>query len=266
MEFLITILGARGSVPISGAAYSRYGGATTCVLVEVGDDCVLLDAGSGLMALPERAMARPSLPLLLTHPHVDHLLGLPLCPYSLKKGARIDVYAASHGGLDAHKQISSLMSPPLWPVGPEALPAEFHFHDLPQTLQLGGLTVRSIEGNHPGGVSLLRLEADGKSFVFATDCTLDDDLQSRLRDFSQGCDLLMCDGQYSGAEWKYRADFGHSCWCHTARFAQNCGIGRLRVIHHDPLRTDAEIDEAAEALRQIDPNYDFAKEGECIRL
>ena len=88
METAITILGARGSVPVSGSAFSRYGGATICVLARFGADYIVLDAGTGLMALPEDALAQPALPLLLTHAHADHLVGLPLCPYAMKKDAR----------------------------------------------------------------------------------------------------------------------------------------------------------------------------------
>lgn len=266
MELSVTILGARGSVPVSGAAFARYGGATTCVLVQAGKQFVVLDAGTGLLSLPREVLEQPSLPLLLTHPHADHLLGLPLCPYAMKKGARLDVYAAPRGGLDARAQVCRLMSPPLWPVEPEALPAEVCFHDLPQTLHFGPLVVDVMEGNHPGGVSLLRLEAGGKRIVFATDCTLNDELRLSLREFARDCDLLLCDGQYSNAEWDGRANFGHSSWGYAARFAQGCGVRRLRIIHHDPLRTDEVLDEAAGELHELDPDFDFAKEGECIRI
>ena len=149
---------------------------------------------------------------------------------------------------------------------PEALPADIRFHELPDTLRLGGVTVEAMEGRHPGGVSLLRLEADGKSVVFATDCTLSDDFLPVLGEFVRGCDLFLCDGQYRDDEWSDRSSFGHNTWGFVARFARSCGVKRLRIIHHDPFRTDVELDAAAEELRGEGPDYDFAREGECIRL
>ena len=211
-------------------------------------------------------MRQPRLPLLLTHSHADHLSGLPICPYVMTKDVRLDVYAVSRGGLDAEAQVSRLMSPPLWPVGPEELPASICFHDLPEDLSLGDIQVNVLEGEHPGGVSAFRIEAEGRRVVFATDCTLTDEFSQRLCQFAQGCDLLLCDGQFSEAEWESHAEYGHSSWTMAARLAQRCGAKRLRIVHHSPFRTDAELDKAAESVRAVDPAFDFAKEGEEIEL
>ena len=113
----VTILGARGSVPTHSAAFSRYGGATTSVLLRLGGQYAVLDAGTGLLSLPPEAVAAPQLPLLLTHLHLDHLLGLPLCPYLFgRPDARFTVYSGVHEGLGAKEALSRLYAPPLWPV------------------------------------------------------------------------------------------------------------------------------------------------------
>ena len=41
----VMILGTRGSVPVSGGDFLRYGGATTCVLVRLAGQVIVLDAG-----------------------------------------------------------------------------------------------------------------------------------------------------------------------------------------------------------------------------
>lgn len=265
-DVAITVLGTRGSVPVSGSSFSRYGGATTCVLFRAGEQYIALDAGTGLLSLPDEAMRRSPLALLLTHSHADHLLGLPLSPCVMTPGFQLDVYAASRGGLDARAQVERLLSPPLWPVGPDALPADIRFHDLPQTLRIGDITVETMEGEHPGGVTLLRLSANGTRTVFATDCTLIGALLPELAAFIRDCDLFLCDGQYRDDEWADRSTFGHSSWGYVARFAGENGVKRLRIVHHDPRRTDADLDRAAEALRAPGADYDFAKEGEVIEL
>ena len=44
--------GARGSIPVSGAEYLKYGGDTTCVeLRTAGGEVVIVDAGSGIRRL-----------------------------------------------------------------------------------------------------------------------------------------------------------------------------------------------------------------------
>ena len=277
MENTVTILGARGSMSVGGTAYLRYGGATTCVLLRLFGQIILLDAGTGLMNMPPDLLDAPSLPLLLTHAHADHLLGLPLCPYVMRRGARLEIYAARRGGLDAETQIRRLLSPPLWPVGPDRLPADIRFHDLPAELHLdadgraaspnaGVIRVLSMEGAHPNGVSILRLEGNGKSVVFMTDCAITDALRPAALKFARDCSLLLCDGQYSDAEWSARVGFGHNSWSVAQKFAREGRARQVRIVHHDPFHTDAVLDAAAEELERLCPGCAFAREGEAILL
>ena len=267
MQDAIHILGARGSVPVCDPPFARYGGQTTCFVLRLNGEAVILDAGSGMMEL-DRCLTpgenRAS--LLLTHPHADHLLGLPLCPAVLRPDFRLDVYAAARGGLSPEEQVSALLSPPLWPVDPSGLPADIRFHALPEALELGSLTVRSMEGCHPGGVSLLRISGSGKSVVLVTDCTLSEALLPRLTEFASGCDVLLCDGQYTDAEWETRAGFGHSTCRAAAALGKACGARKTVIIHHDPGHTDEMLDAAQAALKAEYPNCTFARAGEEVEL
>ena len=68
MKNSVSVLGTRGSVPVSGPAFSHYGGATTCFLVHLAGQYLLLDAGTGILHLPEEVLSVRTLPLILTHP------------------------------------------------------------------------------------------------------------------------------------------------------------------------------------------------------
>ena len=249
-----------------GEAFARYGGSTTCVLAHMGGQFIALDAGTGIMNLPGEVTAQKELPLLLTHAHADHLLGLPMCSYVMVRGARLDIYGASRDGLSPRQQVERLVSPPLWPITPDDFLTELCFHDMPDTMWFGEARVDAMEGKHSGGVTLLRLEADGKRVVFATDCTFSDDLRPELVEFARGCDLLLADGQYNDEEWPTRKTFGHSTWRMAAELAEACGAKRLRETHHDPRHTDAMLAAWDETLRGRDPAYAFAREGETIEL
>ncbi|MBR5420177.1 MAG: MBL fold metallo-hydrolase, partial [Lachnospiraceae bacterium] len=122
MSNKVTFLGVRGSIPVSGEAYRRYGCATTCFLLELGGETILVDAGTGILNIAQELLAQPEITMLLTHPHLDHLIGLPMCPYLFRKGATLQMYAATRGGLDAEAQVKALVAPPLWPVEPGSLP------------------------------------------------------------------------------------------------------------------------------------------------
>ena len=262
----VVILGARGSVPISEPSCARYGGATTSVLVSLGGELIVLDAGTGILHLPEEVLSRPALSLILTHPHLDHLNGLSMCPYVMCAGHTLTVYSAFSGGARAEDVLHKLYSPPVWPVQPENFAAKLVYAPLEDAVTIGGVEVRSIEGVHPGGVRLIRLSHGGKSVVFATDCTLTEDFYPKAVAFAQGCDLLLCDGQYSDAEWAQRAGFGHNTWKAAAAFGRDCGARAVRVVHHDPTHTDAVLDAALPDIRAIHPNSSFARELEEIAL
>ena len=71
--------GARGSVPVYGARFRRYGGNTPCVEMRCGDRTLIFDAGTWH---PSRrpfyaAVGVSDMHLFFTHFHYDHVLGLP---------------------------------------------------------------------------------------------------------------------------------------------------------------------------------------------
>ena len=262
----VLILGARGSIPVSGTEYSRYGGAGTCFLAELDGECLLLDAGTGILRLPEAAMTRPRLSLLLTHLHIDHIQGLIMCPYLFSPEHTVEVYAAPPDGGEA--ALTRLFSPPFWPVGTAQLPGRVTFRTLPEgPFRIGPVRVETMEGIHPGGVTLYRLNASGgTSVVIATDCTLTAELFPSVADFARGCDLLLCDGQYSDAEWSTHSDFGHSTWSAALALGEACGARRIRIVHHDPGHTDDMLDAAGAKLARRCPRCALAREGEEIIL
>lgn len=267
MEASVIILGTRGSVPVSGEAFVRYGGATTCIFVRLDDQAVVLDCGTGMMELPKVLREEDKqLTVLLSHPHADHLLGLPMCPAVFDPAKKIDIYGAVRNGKDVRQQICTFLAPPLWPVGPEQLPAKISFHNLADVFCLGNVVVESMDGVHPGGVSLFRLTGGGKRIVCMTDCTLTEEMLPKLAEFARDCDLLLCDGQYSQQEWKGREHFGHSTWTAAAQLGAACGAKQVRIIHHDPFRTDAQLNNAAQELTAIHSNCAFARAGEEILL
>ncbi len=113
----ITYFGVRGSCPVSSDQQRRYGGNTSCVLVEVdGEPPLVLDMGTGLRALGHHlnaaAGAPPAGPLrgnaLLTHLHYDHVLGTPFFPPMRDPGALLEIYGPA--------QVARTRSRRRWPA------------------------------------------------------------------------------------------------------------------------------------------------------
>lgn len=265
-DVMITILGTRGSVPVSGPQFSGYGGATCCAVVRTAEGLVVLDAGTGMLSLSSCIVETQYIPVFLSHCHADHILGLPLCREVFCAENTLEIFGAKRSGKQIAEQVSALLSPPLWPVGADELPAKVIFRDLPDTVTVNGITVESMDGCHPGGVSIFRITAAGKRIVYMTDCTITDENRETLLAFCRDCDLLICDGQYSDEQWPACSGFGHNRWTEAARFAVECSVGMLRILHHAPDHTDENLNKAAHEAKDICPTCAFAFDGEEITL
>jgi hypothetical protein len=78
---------------------------------------------------------------------------------------------------------------------------------------------------------------------------------------SEGVDLVH-DAQHSAAELPGLAYLGHSAIDYAIGLAERAGAGRVTLFHHDPTRSDAELDVIVERRVQVEA----AAEGMVIDL
>ena len=180
----ITTLGARGSYPVSGEQYREFGGSTSCFLVKAGEHRVYLDAGSGLYHQEEVLSSA----ILLSHLHLDHLLGLPTYRGLSTPGVATRIYVP--GGVSG---LDDLFSPPYWPLHLTDYPGDVSMVPLPmrstddKTLNLGTeedpFLITHMEGQHPGGCRVFKLSYHGETVIYATDYEHTDDNGSLIAFF-----------------------------------------------------------------------------------
>ncbi|MCR5672462.1 MAG: MBL fold metallo-hydrolase [Lachnospiraceae bacterium] len=258
----ITILGARGSIPTEGKDMMEFGGATSCVLVETDENAVFLDAGTGITAAPE--MPGKKVSVFITHPHIDHLLGIPFFPYLAKEDGRIDFYATSKNTLGTGEQIAKILSEPLWPCTINDYAADVRLHDLAFPVEFDGIKVTGMNSNHPGGSTIFKVEYDGLSVVYATDYEHTEKFDEELIEFCRGATLLLYDGQYTPEEYDIKKGYGHSTAGHGMEIMKKSGAKMMRIVHHDPGHGDDMLRRMEEAIK--DDNTAFARQGEEIWL
>ena len=87
-----------------------------------------------------------------------------------------------------------------------------------------------------------------------------------MEEFFNGADLLIHDGQYTMAEYENgKKGWGHTPIEYVVAAARSSSVKRLAICHHDPLRTDSQIDEFSEIYcsRAFTGNMEifFAREG-----
>ncbi|MGL4791566.1 MAG: MBL fold metallo-hydrolase, partial [Anaerotignaceae bacterium] len=214
MEFKVQLLGVRGSFPIcDNPNFIKYGGATACTLIEFDDQVIILDAGTGLTNLSNFLQEdRKNINLLISHPHLDHLLGFLSYPYLYEKTHSLNIWAKKRGSLDAHGQLQALMSLPLWPVDTSTILADISYNNIDNSFKIGNALIETMESNHPGGITVFKITKNNKTIVYATDCELTMDAYDQLLPFIKDCDLLLCDAQYTSEEYTKTSGWGHSTY------------------------------------------------------
>jgi phosphoribosyl 1,2-cyclic phosphodiesterase len=258
----VTVWGSRGSLPSASPETVRYGGNTACVQVEANDGAVLLlDAGTGIRAAG-LALAGDHRPLhvLLSHLHMDHIQGLGFFRPLFEPDREVHVWGPPSTTQDMRARLTRYLSPPLFPVRIRDLDSRLELHDvLAEPWAVGSFAITSAGVIHPGPTVGYRIEADGRRIAYLPDHEpilggpLTDPAWVSGFTLARGVDLLLHDGQYTEAEYAQRVGWGHSTIAHATRLADLAGVDDLALIHHDPDRSDDEVDQlVAEAARLRD--------------
>ena len=261
----LTMLGTRGSIPVDGEKFREFGGATSCVKYSAAGQEIFLDAGTGIVG----ASGSPGsdITILLSHPHLDHVIGIPFFDSLTEKDRPISVYLKTRNSLGIKDILRCLYTPPLWPLGVFDYPAKVSAFDTPLDLRLGDIQVLTMEGTHPGGVTIFKLIYDGVTVVYASDYE-DSDKNDALADFSKDADVFIFDGQYTEAEYPSRKGFGHSTPDLGIEIARRAGAKKLLITHHAPEHDDETLRRMETEARAAAPDLDitFSRCGDVIEL
>ncbi|MFH1039200.1 MAG: MBL fold metallo-hydrolase [PVC group bacterium] len=274
----VTFFGVRGTSPVTQPAFSRYGGDTTSLLVEgAGGEQIIIDAGTGLRNLGRRLIREPHEPtlfLLMTHYHLDHLIGLPSFAPLYRDSMRLTIASPERKGRTPEEVVSKIFDAPLWPLQIDTIPAWITFLTLPPDngggpFRRGWLLVRWTGLHHPGGATAYRIDepATGASFVFATDVEWNESSAEEKTAFELLCqepappELLVFDGQYDDRNYPDYRGWGHSTWQNAVDVAERVRAGQLIVTHHDPLADDSILEKIEENLTRVSPTARLGRQG-----
>jgi phosphoribosyl 1,2-cyclic phosphodiesterase len=271
--------GVRGSVPCPGPNTVKYGGNTACLELRFGEQghLVVIDAGTGIRELAAQVM-KTDLPkgplktqLFLTHTHWDHIMGFPFFIPIFIPTTELDIFGpVTYEDEKLDKIIGGMLKYRYWPVRLDDLAAKIRYHDLKEgSRDLGnGLWVTSKYLNHPILVLGYRFEYQGKVLCTAYDTepfrnvfdvpkdapgyeeeavkegeAAAREENQKITQFFQGADILVHDAQYTHKEYlDGKVGWGHSWYEHAVNEAHRAGVKRLLLFHHDPDRTDAQLE------------------------
>ncbi len=259
----VTLLGVRGSIPVSDAAMLAVGGHTSCVAVAHDGErpTLLLDAGTGLLQFTRHFGPEPFRgTIMLGHLHWDHVMGLPFFRPADHPDAETTVLVPEQGG-SAVDLLGRMMSPPSFPITPTTLRGRWSYAGYGEGwIERDGFRVLAREIPHKGGRTFGYRVEDGRSSL----AYLSDHGPIVLGPGPHGhgpyheaavaltdrVDLLIHDAQHTTEEFPAVSGFGHSTIDYAVGLAEHVGAGRLVLFHHAPSRTDEALDSI---LAQLDP-------------
>ncbi|HUJ60071.1 MAG TPA: MBL fold metallo-hydrolase [Kofleriaceae bacterium] len=248
--------GVRGAFAMCGREFLRYGGNTTSIeLVTTAGQRLLIDLGTGATELAKQLMTcefatgQGTLPILLTHTHLDHIQGLPFFTPFFIKGNKIRIMGADPPGLSLEATLQNQLAPHYSPLnGLENLAAGVSIESFVPgvTIALPGFTVATAAVPHGSmWTTAFRIEGDGKVVTMLSDVeypNIEDPLPEALA-LARGADLLIHDAMHADPDYELRRGWGHSPARAGVYVAERAGAKKLALFHHSPDATDDMIDE-----------------------
>ncbi|MGA1839584.1 MAG: MBL fold metallo-hydrolase [bacterium] len=253
----IKFWGVRGSIPSPGKSTVRYGGNTSCVSIHTGSNKILvLDAGTGIRELGNSIKGgHEEIFILLSHRHWDHIQGFPFFWPIYESHRKVNILSNEQG----KSMILSLlnqMDGAHFPIEPQNLPSLHQCinEDVSSFLSHYGFTVSRIATNHPGNGYGYRVQKNSHSVIYLTDNELEPPYkkETEFYEFVQFCrdtDLLIHDAQYLEKDMPQKHGWGHSLIIQVCKLAAEAKVKHLILTHHDPERTDKEIDAIQNSAR-----------------
>ena len=267
----VKFYGVRGSLPISGKEFQRYGGNTTCLCVtrETANRIFIIDAGTGIRNLGKDLVARhykqEVINISFTHFHMDHIQGFPFFAPAYDPNQRIGIHVmGKERSVKNVKDIFSIqMQQEYFPVQLDGMGAQFEFPNLGDEETFYGAHVTAAPQCHkfPGGSYGLRIEDASGTLVVCTDVEHLNGLDNGIVKLAENADLLIHDGQYTEEEYKKFKGWGHSTWKQAIDVAIRANVKKLIITHHDPDHDDDFLDSMEAMSKKEFPNCEFAKEG-----
>lgn len=252
--------GIRGTVPVWGQDKRRYGGRTLCTfIIPENNDKIIVDAGTGIMELGNKLLdetypRQMRVHLLLTHFHLDHIMGMPFFPPLYREDVHIIFYSPL-GKSETESYLSGLMQGKFFPIDFRNTPAQKEYVQIAKDgFRIGDVQITAHDLNHPQGSVAYKFCYEGKTFVLATDTEHPESgVDEKLAAFCQEADVLVYDAMFTPEEYKERHGWGHSTWLAGTELAAEANVKMLYLSHMNPDHSDSQIDAILESAQKEFP-------------
>ena len=272
----VTFYGTRGSMPVAEPDYVKFGGNTSCVLITFSTGRVaILDAGTGIRKLGNDLLSNSheqygNISIILSHTHWDHIQGFPYfdLAYDPRRNFTISICGKKRMGKDLESLFATQMQDDFFPVPLEKMGANFTFlqPDITTYEHPSGIKLVASKHSHRGDAYGYRIEEGGKTLTYCTDVEHKDGIDPNVVALSKNADLLIHDAQYTPEVLKAKKGWGHSSWVQAIEVAEQAGVKKLALFHHDPEHNDTFLSNMEIECRKHFSDVFLAREGDQIEL
>jgi phosphoribosyl 1,2-cyclic phosphodiesterase/ActR/RegA family two-component response regulator len=268
--------GVRGTLPVPGPRAIRYGGNTSCLsLTFPNGHFFIFDAGTGIKNLSDHLMDAGRFPMeaqiFISHPHWDHINGLPFFVPLYVQGNEIQICGPVHGDTTMRELIAGQMDGVYFPINIKEFSARVYFRDLiEERFAIDNIQVGTMLLNHPGQCLGYRINYKDRAICYITDNELfpadspyhNAHYLEQLIAFVRDADALVADCTYTQEEYERKTGWGHSTVEETARLSHRAGVKTLYMFHHDPDQSDDDILSKEQRARQV--LKDIGSSTQCV--
>ena len=265
----IKIYGCRGSLPVSSEAGSAFGGNTSCIRLVSGGSAIIVDAGSGIYNLQKDIDKNIPIHVLISHLHIDHIIGLSSFNPLFTSGPPVSFYTANrNANIPLAEQIFGIFKPPYWPV------------DLAKTanascvsvtdgtcFNIGSFCITPFLASHADMTISYHITDGKKTVVHLLDsetAAMSAAEYARLVDFCKDADLVIFDSVCAPKDYEKYRGWGHSTVLDGIKLRRDTNCALMLFAHFSQNYSDEEI----YSWRRYfdDGNYVLAKDGLEIAL
>ncbi|MBC8478413.1 hypothetical protein H8D51_02605 [bacterium] len=262
----LTPLGCAGWMP-------HHNWQTMSFTLEYNDRLFLLDAGSGianLKQLSDTIQKYKSIHLLLSHFHLDHIIGF-FFMNGVFNNQELHVYGPGKAlyKSSTEKIISQFNTPPYSPVPPQRFPFPVHFHDYELGVnEVDGVPVYMEKQKHSNPSCSIRI-GDLLTYVTdtaCTDATIEHARGSRVLMHECWWDRRDYDFLTADTDNEFKSLHGHSHAPGVAEIARKSQVERLLLVHYNPAYSPSRIEEMADSVRSRFPRAEVLHDMQPVLL